>query len=206
MLYHVKRTPCTLIPNTASVETTFLIDGIYTDLESAKAAAFRLLFTEGYQPDHLLEVHLQQKGAPWHYGNGVFLFARTPHGGIMTVEVESTRNIWELLPHSGSQIDEPLFFLIQTTVEPTKVFSPDSQSTVIRGVFKNKDDAIQKAREFLLQGEDPAVVREDCLVYQDDLDHTKGHYGEDVVVHVVDRDGSDIFMQVVQGSSIGTTL
>ncbi|EKG15339.1 hypothetical protein MPH_07467 [Macrophomina phaseolina MS6] len=233
MLYHVKRTFRTLIPNNAVPGTKVLIDGTYADLESAKAAALHSSFSPSTQaPGHLLEGQVHQHHNPTQQlhnhdfdgaDNGITLLGRTPNGDtIMTVEIDRTENVWALVPtcsppsssssssssppHPTSRITVPLFFIMQTTVEPglssdSADLAAQTVQSAMRGVYRTRDEAVRRALEVLLVGEDPWVVREDYRVYE--VDEQGGVGGgsarKEAVVHAVDREGRDVWVEVVEG-------
>ncbi|EKG15340.1 hypothetical protein MPH_07468 [Macrophomina phaseolina MS6] len=201
-LYHVKRVFRFPTPGHANEILQPSIRATYTDLAAAKQYACRALFAEGYQPEQFLELHMRRgPGTNWVYGDGVLVHAKTADEGLVTVELETTANtIGELRVADDGRVQDPLFFLVQTTIDYSMDWSVGQRQTAIQGVFRTSQEAEARARTVLL-GEDDEVSKSDFAMYGENVGQEDWPFDANVMVHAVGENGLNILLAVVEGQA-----
>jgi hypothetical protein len=94
-LYHVVWTITDYHKDRSGAVQKTNIFGTYTDLHSAKTAAFNALSAEGYEADWFTtfdrhEDHTKQE--TWKHGDGTMVYAVAPEGEVFTVTLQTTPN------------------------------------------------------------------------------------------------------------------
>lgn len=195
-LYHVKRVFRYPTPGHANSFLQPSIRATYASLGAAKHYAVRALFDEGYQPEQFLELHLRKgPGTNWTYGDGVLVYAKTVEDGFITVDLETTPNTLGslVLRAADGRVTDPLFFVVQTTIDYSMDWSVGSRTTAIEGVFRTRAAAQAAARTVLL-GEDGEIAKTDFAIYSENVEQNDWPFDENVIVHAVGENGMNLLL------------
>ncbi|KAH7009177.1 hypothetical protein B0J12DRAFT_752178 [Macrophomina phaseolina] len=203
-LFHVKRIFHHPTPGHANSILQPSIRATYTDPAKAKTYALRALLDEGYQPEQFLELHMRhgtqaEKPSTWPYGDDVSVWAKT-------VEIETTPNtLSSVLDHDGDgRVKEPLFFLVQTTIDYAKDWSVGSRQTTIQGVFRTRDETAARALTVLLgQGgeREREIKKSDFASYEENAGQDDWPFDSNVMVHAIGENGLNILVAVVKSAA-----
>ncbi|KAH7065642.1 hypothetical protein B0J12DRAFT_43276 [Macrophomina phaseolina] len=208
-LFHVKHIFHYPTPGHANSILQPSIRATYMDLAKAKKYALRALLDEGYQPEQFLELHMRhdtqaEEPTIWPYGDGVSVWAKIVDEGIVTVEIETTHNtLGRLLDHDGDgRVKEPLFFLIQTTIDYAKDWSVGSRQTAIEGVFRTRDEAAARALTVLLGNEEGEreIKKSDFASYEENAGQDDWPFDSNIMVHAIGENGLNILVAVVESA------
>jgi len=174
--------------------------GTFDSIKAAKAAAHQTLFQAGYEQDWftVFDSHTEAT-KEWKWGDGVIVHAEAPDGEVFTVSIHTCANTLGLRGWAHShKVHEPLYHVLQTTVDYEKDASGGARKTSIEATFREYKAAVAAAREILLNPDD-GITAESFAEYDVIPEGEKDwEYGTNVIVHAVGSNGHNVLVSVVK--------
>ena len=209
-LYHIILTTSHLSKDPNSQIEKLRVVGTFTSLSAAKAAAHRALFEAGYDSE-MFKVY-DTKQSPSGNGHhhrpvpGIMVHAEAEDGTTFEIRILTTPNTFKTLTTSDDRrVLDDLYHVVQTNVPYEDDECGSEREHNIEGSFLNYEDASQLAREVLLDASD-GVSKESYAEYDEAVPGEKDcGYGENVLVHAVGTNGSNILISVVLGQVLEST-
>ncbi|GIJ99628.1 hypothetical protein Aspvir_003629 [Aspergillus viridinutans] len=205
-LFHILSTTSHLQKNPNNVVEKVRIPATYTNLQAAKAAAYRCLFDAGYEKEWFTTYEtkpeiFENRDLPER--SGLAVFAVAPDGTEFRVHIITTPKDEKLIDEVlEGRITKPLYYVIQANVE----YSADEGSRVrdidIEGVFQTYQEARDQASWVLLSKED-AITKESFAEYTEAAPTEKDcGYGENVIVRAVSEYGTNYLISVIKNQEL----
>lgn len=192
-LYIVKRI---FIDSKNPVEPTFdiALPATFTDLQAAKKEAKNILGKEGYDPEFFTVYDVQREAKNWKYSDGVVVYAEGSPGEVFIIEIDTVPNMLEHSVDGTSRIQQPLYHVLQTTIEYNNNCPGFERYDILKGAFATRERAKQYALQELL---DAGVEKKVFVEHEKYTDGTESRFGPDVIAHAIKEGGQTVLISVI---------
>jgi len=193
-LYHIKGTLIDYHHDASGSLQRVTVIATYMDLATAKKRAVEALPKLGFDIGLFESIHIRDDNTGvWLFGDGVFINAKAQSGEVITIDIETTPDTLGLSQLGNS--DRTLYYVLQRTIHYDQDRSGARQTFSIEGVFINRQDAVEAAKQILLDDSISVSEYEEYDVWTEQQDWP---FGEHVIVHAVGGTGQNFEISVLQ--------
>jgi len=178
------------------------ICGSFTNLKAAKDEAHKVLFELAYERewfDRYLTTDEDFKNAKVERPDGLITLAVAPDGTNFRVSIKAAPNNTGYVGDEDGKIHQNLYHVVQTNVVLDEDEDGALRETNVEGTFTKYDEARKYAHTVLLSEADN-ITKDSYEVYEEAKPGENDcGYGENVVVHAIGKNGTNILVSVLKG-------